>query len=96
MIQVLRFMLSLGCMLGGQYIAPFIMPFINPMGWIVYIIILLCCFFCPPNPINSKDLKTVDFTQTVSCASSSYYAVSVLLLCVFYGAVCKIDSMLPI
>jgi hypothetical protein len=90
-IHIAKMAVSAGCGLGGQYVAPFIMPLINPGAWSSCLVLLLICSTCAPTtPINSGDFKSTSRNVCIV-----HYISCVLVLCCVFGAVCKVDSAVP-
>lgn len=89
--MVLFSMLSTGCSLGGQYIAPFLMPLFNIPGLISWLILCIICVVIEPNMINSQDNKK-DTGRTAGITFLFYYVISASILFVMFGKICNVVS----
>jgi hypothetical protein len=95
---VLRTLLSVGCMLGGQFVAPFLMPFVNIFpGFAICLILCVCCaFICPVNILNSKNGNSRDIGYTMSTTCCIYYTTCVMLMCMAFRTVCTVQEYIPV
>ena len=91
-LNIILEVMSWFCWLGGQYIAPFFVPLINPMSWSA---LLLCCFLplalVPENWFNT-DSKTKTKTTLAAFESSVMigYPISIILACILMNFACQV------
>lgn len=103
-IHLFRMILQLFCNLGGQWVAPFILPFVNPFIWCSCCWVTLCCIWIiPANFINSPDFdkddgteKKRDFGRSFAFVASIIYVISVIIFCLIHQVVCKVQDAIPV
>lgn len=99
MIQLILKVFSWFCGLGGQYIAPFITPLLNPLCWSV---LILSCFlpiyFSGQNFLNSseneKGEKVSSGGRAFGFAFLIWYISAVSIVCVIMQYACSINERL--
>jgi hypothetical protein len=95
MAQVFLEIFSVFCGVGGPYIAPFIIPIINPALLISsFIPILLIIMYTGTNILNSTDdsngNKTKSWGKGSGYAFLIYYVIILLISCSIMQAACKV------
>ena len=90
MIQLILKAVSIFCRFGGPYVAPVIMPLINPFSWST---MLLCVFlpilFSKPNPLNSTDNENKSGGRAFGFAFLINYLICCIFLCIVMRFTCK-------
>ena len=85
------------CSAGGPYIAPLLIPLLNPSSWSV----LVLCVFLPilysaDSELNSdtdeKGNKTKNSGKAFGYAFLIYYVICVLLMCSVMQGICKVSN----
>lgn len=94
MIQLVLKSLRIFCALGGSYVAPFLIPLLNPSSCSILVI----CFFLPiwyssPSILNSYDNKTVESNKSFYSAFGIYYVIMVIVLCSLMQSICDANPM---
>ena len=97
MIQFILKIFSMFCGIGGQYIAPFITPLINPSCWSV---LILSCFlpiyFQSNNFLNSttneKGEKESSAGRAFGFAFSIWYLIAISIVCAIMQFACKVSD----
>jgi len=94
MIQLILKIISIGCGIGGQYFAPFIMAALNIPGYLLCFLplCLLATFAFEPNFINSSNGKDKNTARTSMIVCSIYYVICVTLMCSLFQTVCRSAS----
>lgn len=93
MIQIILKMISMFCRFGGPFVAPIIMPLINPLSWTTLTLcVFLPIYFSNVNQLNSEDGKEKNSTTAFKFAFIIHYAICVLCLCSVMQSVCSANN----
>lgn len=86
-------LLSTFCKFGGPYVAPFVMPLINPFLWSTLIVFaFLPIYFRSINKLNSEDGKNKSAKRSFKFAFIIHYIVCLILLCSIMQVACKVSD----
>lgn len=95
MAQVILKGASLFCGLGGPYVAPFIAPLINPVGWSM---LMLCCFLpiltMPVSFLNSTNGIKQDSKRSFTSAFLIYYIICIILMFILLNMACNVNNQI--
>lgn len=101
MIQVILKAFSMFCGFGGSYVAPFLIPLINPSCWVVLVLcVFLPIYFSTDSVLNSDTQpdgsKKKNGGKAFVFAFLFYYVILLILGCSSMQAACKVnDSVNP-
>jgi hypothetical protein len=85
---------TLFCSFGGSYIAPFLIPLLNPSCWVVLVLcVFLPIYFSPDSAINSDTqddgTKKKNGGKAFGFAFLFYYIILVILACSIMQLSCQ-------
>ena len=94
MAQVALKVFSLFCNLGGPFVAPFIIPIVNPALLISSFvpIMLIIMFGTKVSVLNSSDGKKKSWSSGSKWAFLIYYVLALILSCSILQTVCRVGE----